>query len=212
MSQTFIKICGLTTREDVETCLTLGVKWLGFNCFPKSKRYISPEKIRKLLSIIPPEVITVGVFVNESIKEVNQVMEYTGIQLVQLHGDESPEYTQSLNNKYIRAFRVSPQFQLEMIMKYQVTHFLLDTYHPNFYGGTGASFNWEIAKKAKTLGNVILAGGLTPDNVKEAIMTVRPFGVDVCSGVEVSPGVKDLKLVEAFISTVQNTDQMVNAS
>ena len=210
--QTLVKICGLTRDQDVEACIDLGANWLGFNCYTKSKRYISPDKIRQLHARIPPEVTTVGVFVNESIEKVNRIMQDTGLQLVQLHGDESPKYTQALNHKYIRAFRVSPQFQLETIMKFHLTHFLLDTYHPNLYGGTGDSFNWEIAKKAKTFGHLILAGGLTPENVKKAMVIVRPFAVDVCSGVEAAPGVKDLKLVEAFISAVQSADQIASVS
>ncbi|MBF0279175.1 MAG: phosphoribosylanthranilate isomerase [SAR324 cluster bacterium] len=206
MPDTVVKICGLVTMDEVKACLAYGADWLGFNCYPKSKRFIPPEKIRELVSIVPKNVLTVGVFVNESAGEVNRIMRHTGMNLVQLHGDETPEYTQMLIHKYFRAFRVSEQFQLDEISKYRGIYFLLDSYHAGHYGGTGASFNWEIAKRAKSFGQLILAGGLTPDNVGEAIKTVRPFGVDVCSGVELVPGVKDFKRIQAFISAVKSAD------
>ncbi len=207
MAQTCIKVCGLTTREQVKDCVDLGVNWLGFNCYPGSKRYIVPEKIRELLDIVPFDVKTVGVFVNGSVQKVNQIMEYTGMQLVQLHGDESPEYAKALTHEYIRAFRVSSCFQPNQISHFPLTYFLLDSYHPNHYGGTGKSFNWEIAKKSKKFGRLILAGGLNPENVQEAITSVRPFGVDVCSGVESTPGLKDWNRVATFISAVRKADQ-----
>ncbi len=207
MAQTCIKVCGLTNREQVKACVVLGAHWLGFNCYPQSKRYVFPEKIRELLNVVPDNVKTVGVFVNESLQNVNQIMEYTGMQLVQLHGDESPDYTKALNHPYICAFRVSPIFQPNQISHYHLTHFLLDFYHPNLYGGTGESFNWEIAKETKKFGRLILAGGLRSENVQKAVTTVRPFGVDVCSGVESAPGVKDLNRVASFISEVKKADR-----
>ena len=210
MAQTCIKVCGLTNREQVKDCVDLGVNWLGFNCYPQSKRYILPEKIRELLDVVPVYVKTVGVFVNESVQKVNQIMEYTGMQLVQLHGDESPGYTNALNYEYIRTFRVSEDFQPNQISHLPMNYFLLDSFHPNFYGGTGKSFNWQIAKKTKKFGRLILAGGLSPENVQEAITIVRPFGVDVCSGVESVPGVKDLKRVATFIAAVRKADQFLN--
>ncbi len=208
MARTCIKVCGLTTREQVKDCVDSGVDWLGFNCYPGSKRYIVPEKIRELLNIVPFDVKTVGVFVNGSVQKVNQIMEYTGLQLVQLHGDESPEYAKALTHEYIRVFRVSPSFQPNQISHFPLSYFLLDSYQPNRYGGTGKSFNWEIAKKSKKFGRLILAGGLNSENVQEAITSVRPFGVDVCSGVESSPGLKNRNRVATFISAVRKADQI----
>lgn len=208
---TCVKICGLKTLEEVEACIVSGANWLGFNCYPPSKRFVTPEEIRKLLSIVPPNIITVGVFVNESLEKVHQIVETTGLQMVQLHGDESPEYGMALKIHYFRAFRVSPQFQLKTIQNYATPYFILDSYHPNFYGGTGDSFNWEIATQAKQFGKLILAGGLNPENVTKAIEVVRPFGVDVCSGVETAPGVKDLQLVSNFISNVRKVEGSLTA-
>lgn len=204
---TLIKICGLTTQEEAQTCVALGADWLGFNCYPPSKRYLAPDKIQAIVAKMPASVQTVGVFVNESAETVNQIVADTGLTWVQLHGDESPHYAATLKTNYFRAFRVSPQFQLPTIEAYRAPYFLLDSYHPQLYGGTGDSFNWEIALQAKQFGQLILAGGLTPENVAEAIQKVQPFGVDVCSGVEASPGVKDLRQLERFITAVRRAEQ-----
>ncbi|MBF0287766.1 MAG: phosphoribosylanthranilate isomerase [SAR324 cluster bacterium] len=203
MTQTMIKICGLTTVEQVTACIEMGADWLGFNCYPKSKRYITPESIRQLLSLVPPKIKTVGVFVNEPLHSAEHVMEYTGMDFAQLHGDESSDYMKKMKSECFKAFRVSSSFQPKIIRQYPSTYFLLDSYHPDLYGGTGDPFNWEIAEQAGSAGHLILAGGLTPDNVQNAIMAVQPFGVDVCSGVETITGVKDLNLVQRFIDAVR---------
>ena len=208
---TLIKICGLTTPTEAQTCVSLGADWLGFNCYPPSKRYLKPNKIQEILAKLPANVQSVGVFVNESAETVNQIVADTGLTLVQLHGDESPREAALLKTKYFRAFRVAPAFQLATIQDYPAPYFLLDSYHPQLYGGTGGSFSWEIALQAKQFGNLILAGGLTPENIGVALEKVRPFGVDVCSGVEASPGVKDLKQVERFIQEVRTTEQRLSA-
>ncbi len=207
MSKTTIKICGLTTIEQVTACIDLGADWLGFNCYSQSKRYVTPEKILQLLSPVPPEIKTVGVFVNEPIDSLVHIMKYTGMDYAQLHGDESVEYMNTLKCACFKAFRVSSTFRPQVIQEYPGTYFLLDSYHPHLYGGTGDPFNWEMALQASNLGQLILAGGLTPDNVQDAITAVHPFGVDVCSGVERMAGVKDLERVERFIDAVRSVSE-----
>ena len=211
MPRTLIKICGLTTAEQTEACIDLGLDWIGFNCYPKSKRYVTPEKICQMMSVVPDNIVTVGVFVNESAEQVVSIMQKTGMHLAQLHGDETPNYTKILSISAFKAFRVSSDFSLETISDYPNDLFLLDAYHESLYGGSGVSFDWEVARKATKKGRLLLAGGLTPENVENAVTSVRPFGVDVCSGVEVQPGLKDLKRVQAFISAIRQADQTENS-
>lgn len=203
IKHTIVKICGITNLEQAQECIELGADWIGFNCFPKSPRYIEPQKIKKIISNLPADFTSVGVFVNESVDFVRKIAGETGLNLAQLHGDESLEYSKMLNIPHFKAFRVSPDFDLCTIAEFPNKYYLLDSYHPHLYGGTGDPFNWEIAGKAAYLGNLILAGGLNPENVADAISTVKPFGVDVCSGVESCPGIKDLHRVNAFIQNVR---------
>lgn len=207
MLHTYIKICGLTTPKQAKDCAELGADWIGFNCFQKSKRYVTPEKIREMVAALDEKVTTVGVFVNESAERINQIMAYTGMNLAQLHGDESPKYPEGLNCNYFKAFRVASDFDLKKIPTYKANYFLLDSYHPNAYGGTGDVFNWDIAIQAKQMGSLFLAGGLTPENVSTAVQKVKPYGVDVASGVESSPGIKDLSLVKQFIEGVRKGEK-----
>ncbi|MGK5094077.1 phosphoribosylanthranilate isomerase [Deltaproteobacteria bacterium TL4] len=200
-----VKICGITTAEQALACIELGADWLGFNCYPKSVRYVTPEKISAIVKIIPPSVETVGVFVNESLEKVQAIMRHTGMGMVQLHGDESPQYAEAVGFNTMKAFRVKNEFELEQIKRYLNEFFLLDSYHPGLYGGTGETFNWEIAKRAKSFGQLILAGGLNSQNVAQAVQSVVPYGVDTCSGVESSPGVKDLSQVEQFIQNAKRS-------
>ncbi len=206
MSKTQIKICGLTNLQQIQECIEIGVTWIGLNCYPKSPRYLRPKAIRELVAEIPEEVTTVGVFVNEPADNVEHILQYTRMQYAQLHGHETPTYVSALKVPSIKAFRVSDQFRLEEIAEYPQGIFLLDSYHPNLYGGTGDPFNWEIAKKAQQFGKFMLAGGLKPENVGKAVKQVQPFGVDVSSGVESSPGVKDLQKVRRFVEEVRKAE------
>ena len=199
-----IKICGLTSLEQALSCVELGADWIGFNCWPGSSRYIVPEKAREIVSALPESVTTVGVFVNESPDSLKNIMQETRMNLAQLHGDEDVSRTANLGVPWFKAFRVSPEFKLQQIKEFGQETFLLDAYSKTHYGGSGEIIDWSLARAASGLGKLILAGGMTPVNVAEAVKKVRPWAVDVCSGVESQPGIKDLLLVEKFIRNLRN--------
>jgi len=197
-----VKICGITSYEDARAAVEAGADALGFVFFDKSPRYINPVKAAGIISRLPPFIQTVGLFVNEDTAQVNWTADYCGLDVVQLHGDETPEDCLEVKRRVIKAFRVQKIISiapLEKYQDYQVAGYLLDAWSPDAYGGTGRTFNWELAHAAKQYGPVILAGGLTPDNVAEAIRVVNPYGVDVSSGVEAAPGKKDAEIMRAFI-------------
>lgn len=176
---------------------------IGLNCWPSSPRFVSEGRLREIVESLAGTVETVGVFVNESADTVNRLIRDSGLNRAQLHGDESLEYVQTLEVPWFKAFRVSSDFEMEFIRNYGQTRFLLDAYSRTKYGGTGRTIDWKLARKAALQGELILAGGLNPDNVADAIRMVHPYGVDVCSGVESKPGVKDLERVELFIRSVR---------
>lgn len=195
-----VKICGITNLEDALEAVAHGADALGFVFFKKSPRYISPSKAKAIIKKLPPFISTVGVFVNEDKKNIEKIAAQTGINVIQLHGDERPQACR-LSRPVIKAFRVKSLECLEPLSKYKdkVTAFLLDTYTPEIFGGTGQIFNWDIAVEAKQLGRIILAGGLTPENIEQAIRWVHPYAVDVSSGVEAEKGKKDHKKMKLFI-------------
>jgi phosphoribosylanthranilate isomerase len=203
-----IKICGITNREDALAAIECGADALGFVFYSESPRAITPEKAKSIVSEFQPFISSVGVFVNETRKELERIADYAGLNIVQLHGTESPEDC-CLNRTVIKAIRVKDLTDLEPLTHYKsASAFLLDTYAPNSIGGTGQRFNWEIAIEAKKFGKIILAGGLTPDNVADAIQTVLPYGIDVCSGVESSKkGKKDLKKLRKFIERARKASK-----
>lgn len=194
-----IKICGLTSPQQALACAQLGADWLGLNCWPGSKRYIPLETVRGITSALPEHVVTVGVFVNASHTEIEETVQQGGLHWAQLHGDETPEFAQALKVPWFRAFRVGPQFQEADLAAYGHEPVLLDAWHPGEYGGTGLQTDLAVAQRCAAATQVLLAGGLNPENVGTAIEAVRPWGVDVASGVESAPGVKDLVKVQAFI-------------
>jgi len=197
---TRVKICGITSLEDALAAVEAGADALGFVFYKESPRHIFPEQAARIISQLPPFVQAVGLFVNDDLQTVNQVADLCRLDLVQLHGDEAPDYCQQITRRVLKAFRVRSLTCLDPIRDYPVAGYLLDTYSPSFYGGTGLSFNWEIAAEAvKRHQRIILAGGLTPDNVAEAIRQVHPWAVDVSSGVESAPGKKDADTVREFI-------------
>lgn len=197
---TRVKICGITSLDDALTAVEAGADALGFVFYAQSPRHLFPEQAARIISQLPPFVQTVGLFVNEEAATVNEVADLCSLDLVQLHGDESADYCQQMSRRVLKTFRVRSLTCLDPIRNYRVAGYLLDTFSPSFYGGTGTSFNWEIATEAvKRHQRIILAGGLTPDNVAEAIRQVRPYGVDVSSGVEAKPGKKDQEKVREFI-------------
>jgi phosphoribosylanthranilate isomerase len=203
-SQVKIKICGMTQAKDVLYAVKHGADAVGFIFYKKSPRSVNMKTVREIISKLPPFVDTVGVFVNESVERVNKIADYCGLDLVQLHGDESPAFCQKIRRRVIKAFRVKDLQSIKQLEKYPVSGFLLDTFSEDLHGGTGKVFDWNLAHPAKKMGPVILAGGLTPLNVCRAINQVRPYGVDVCSGVEKSPGIKDPEKVRAFLENIRS--------
>lgn len=193
-----VKICGITNLEDALAAVDYGADALGFVFFEKSPRCITPEKAKEIISYLPPFVTTVGVFVNEDHGQIKEIMEFAGINILQLHGDEQPDACR-LWHRVIKAFRLRDFTDLKPLEKYRCSAFLLDTYSPESYGGTGQIFNWDIAVEAKRFGRIVLSGGLNPDNIEKAVMYVRPYAVDVSSGVEEDKGKKDLKKMKEFI-------------
>jgi len=195
-----VKICGITNIEDALSAIDCGADALGFVFYPKSPRSVAPDSAKKIISSLPPYVTAVGVFVDKEKTELEEIVSYTGIDVIQLHGSEPPEYC-GTNRKIVKAIRVKELSDLEPLSRYKtVSAFLLDTYAPGEIGGTGRIFNWEIAIEAKKLGRVILAGGLTPENIEEAIRFVQPYGVDAASGVEgKEKGKKDKRKLKSFI-------------
>ncbi len=205
-TKTIIKVCGLTQVDEALACVELGVQWLGFNCYQGSKRYLPPEAIAAIVGKLPPAVQTVGVFVNASAKEIEETLQQTGLHIAQLHGDESPGFAHALQAPWFRAFRVADDLAEEEIRSYGQELFLLDAAQTGQYGGTGHAFDWKVATRLRDHGKLLLAGGLRPDNVKEAVLQVRPFGVDVASGVESAPGRKDPQKVANFIAAVAQAE------
>ncbi|MGO9378057.1 MAG: phosphoribosylanthranilate isomerase [Dissulfurispiraceae bacterium] len=194
-----IKICGITNLDDALAAIDYGADALGFVFYPKSPRYVTPEKTREITAQLPPFITTVGVFVNESLTMIKHIMASARLQVLQLHGDEPPEAC-STWSQVVKAFRVKDFVDLKPLERYKgVSAYLLDTYAPASYGGTGQIFNWDIALEARKFGRIILSGGLTQENVENAVRWVRPYAVDVSSGVESEKGKKDLKKVKEFI-------------
>ncbi len=202
-----IKICGMTRVEDALKAAEFGADAVGFIFYKKSPRAVTDKMVREMVSALPPFVQRVGVFVNEKAERINALVSRLGLDIVQLHGDETPAFCRKIEVRVVKAVRMQDPSVLERLADYPVDGFLLDTFHPGAYGGTGEVFDWRLAKKGKRLGPVILAGGLNPDNVSAAIRQVGPYGVDVCSGVEKKPGVKDFKKMRAFVSAVRQVDQ-----
>ena len=198
-----IKICGITNEEDALAVARFGADALGF-IFAPSPRRISAEKARKVVKALPPLVQRVGVFVDADLQEVLSVAETCGLDILQFHGSESAEYCNSFDYRVIKAARLRSRQDLKGLLEYKdVVHaLLLDTYVPGKLGGTGITFDWELAVEAKKYGRIILAGGLSPENVAAAISTVKPYAVDASSRLEQSPGIKDHEKMMQFIAEV----------
>ncbi len=203
-----VKICGITNLDDALLALELGADELGFNFYTESQRYISPKATRKIIDVLPPNVFKVGVFVNEPIESILKTAELAVLDAIQLHGDESYEYVRDLHSRtsveIIKAIRIKPDFDWSEAMDFDAHAILFDSFSKDEYGGSGKRFDWKIAADAiMMIPYLYLAGGLTAENVAEAIRVVKPYAVDVASGVELSPGKKDPIKVAAFIKAAK---------
>lgn len=205
-----VKVCGITNPVDALAAAEAGADALGFNFYARSPRYITPEDARRIIAELPASVLCVGVFVNEdSAAMVTRVAEESGVSAVQLHGDESPEYCAALGgHQVIKALRVGKDFAPEAATGYPAKSILLDAYNPRARGGTGETFDWALARRTReVVAQLYLAGGLRPENVAEAIEVVAPYAVDVCSGVELAPGLKDAARMRAFVAAVRECEK-----
>jgi phosphoribosylanthranilate isomerase len=204
---TLVKICGITNQHDAQLALDCGADFLGFVFYPKSPRYVTADQVQKIVGGLDlpfdrPKAGFVGVFVDEELETVARILKQCGLAYAQLHGTESPEMVRALmkqSHRVIKGFRVRDESYIQMLGDYRPTAFLLDAYVPGRPGGTGHAFEWSLALHAKRFGRLVLAGGLTPDNVSAAIAGVHPWAVDVSSGVEAVPGRKDPGKLDGFI-------------
>jgi len=201
-----VKICGVTRPQDVRLIAKAGADAMGFQ-MSRGPRKITPQQARKLVKLIPNWVTPVGVFVNEPLARVKKLVKYCGFQAVQLHGDETSAYCEQIPVPVIKVIRMKNPTTYRSFKKYKVSAFLLDSFHKGVRGGTGKSFepNWARSAVKELPAPVLLAGGLDPTNVQKAIRSSKVFGVDVSSGVEVSPGIKDPKKVLSFIRNAKKT-------
>jgi len=198
-----VKICGITNKDDAFKAVKYGADALGFVFYKKSPRYVSPSRARNIVEILPPFVSIVGVFVDEKIGAIRDIAGFVGLNAVQLHGNEDHHFCHRLKRyqvlRIIKGFRVNEAFDFSGVGKFDVDGCLFDTYQDGVFGSTGKVFNWELLRSADLHVPVILSGGLTAENVQEAVGKVKPFAVDVSSGVESSPGQKDHHKMQAFI-------------
>ena len=205
-----VKICGMTRADDALCAAAAGVDALGFIFYAKSPRHIEPEAARRIIAQLPPLVAAVGVFVNEEMARVATLVRECGLQYVQLHGGESPEYCRELaaraGCRVLKAIRVGPATTAAVIAPYAevVSGYLLDTYEQGRVGGTGAAFDWSLIARLGLEKPFLLAGGLDSGNIDTALRSVRPYGVDANSGLETAPGHKDHDLIRRFVAAVRS--------
>jgi len=193
-----VKICGITNLEDALFCENLGANALGFIFYDNSKRYIQPNSARDIIKMLSPFILKVGVFVNETPENINSISKLAGLNIVQLHGDETPKQIAEINLPTIKAFRVSDDFDFDILNDYKNCYFLLDSYSLSEYGGTGNTFNWDLIPK-DLKNKIILSGGISSSNIQRIIKEVNPYAIDVSSSLEEFFGKKSHeKLIEFF--------------
>jgi phosphoribosylanthranilate isomerase len=197
---TKVKICGITNLDDARVAVDAGADMLGLIFYPPSPRYVTPEQAQTIVASVPSSLPVIGVFVNADAETISRIARVSGVQMVQLHGEESPELCHQLSWPVVKTFRFTAQVQPEMMRQYTVAAYLIEGFHADLYGGGGAVADWQRAATLQQYGRIMLAGGLTADNVAAAIRTVRPYAVDVCSGVEATPGKKDGHKVRVFVA------------
>jgi phosphoribosylanthranilate isomerase len=215
MSPVQVKICGVTNARDAKACVELGAQMVGLNFYPRSPRYIEPKLARQIVEALPADVRAVGVFVNGNAEEIRKTANTAGIRCVQLHGDFSPEVARELARevRVIQVFSTHPQFRPEEVSLFPDCDVLVDAHHPDFRGGTGRICDWPTARATLAFARfLILSGGLKANNVASAIKAVRPHAVDVCSGVESAPGLKDHRAIKNFVAAVQKAERVEDAS
>jgi len=202
--ETRVKICGITNLADALAAVAAGADVLGLNFYEGSPRRVSMKTAAEISKQLPPFVMRAGVFVNADEDLVTRAIGECGLSLLQFHGDEPPEFCAQFGLMSMKAFRIRDAESLKQLPRFQTDAYLLDAFSPEARGGTGVKFNWELAIEAQKFGKpIFLAGGLTPENVADAVRKVRPFGVDVASGVESSPGKKEHAKIRAFIAAVR---------
>jgi phosphoribosylanthranilate isomerase len=205
--QVKVKVCGITNAEDALAAVAAGADALGFIFYEKSPRYVVPAVAAAIIAELPPLVTPVGVFVNEGLATVRSIMDTCGLALAQLHGDENASYCRELSRPTMKGLRLKDRSSLLALAEYRgrgaVRGFVLDAFSEKAYGGTGQTTDWGLAADVANTTPILLAGGLTPDNVAKAIRTVHPYAVDVSSGVESAPGKKDHAKISAFIDAVR---------
>lgn len=200
-----VKICGITNLTDALSAQNLGANALGFVFYPKSSRYILPEAAQKIISQLNKKIKKIGVFVNADPASVKKTAGICRLDMLQFHGDETPDFCRKFNKyKVIKAFRIKNEDSLKDIEKYPVDYYLFDTFKKDSFGGTGSNFNWDILKGLKTSKPFFLSGGLNPKNIIRALKAARADWVDVSSGVEAKPGIKDKKLLRDFIDKARS--------
>lgn len=206
--RTRVKICGITRKQDVVAAATAGADALGFVFYEPSPRYVTPEAARDLVETVPPFVTATGLFVNPDAGFVKAVLSQVPLDLLQFHGDESPEFCDSFGVRWIKAVRVRESSDIENAFRdyHHASGLLVDAWDPQKYGGTGQAFNWSLIPESRPL-PLILAGGLASDNVSRAVAQVRPWAVDVSGGVESSKGIKDVEKITDFINEVHRVDE-----
>jgi phosphoribosylanthranilate isomerase len=206
---TFIKICGITSLDDALAAADAGADALGFNFYRPSPRYVTPATAREIIAQLPQSILTVGVFVNEqSPQSVKDLARHAGVTAIQLHGDEPPDYCRDLKPRYvIKALSAGADFDAQTAQNYEVEARLLDTKHDTLRGGTGRTFDWSIAQRVRqAVPRLFLAGGLTLQNIEQAIISVDPYGVDACSSLEETPGKKSHERMREFVKTIRRVN------
>ena len=202
---TRVKVCGITNLDDARASVDAGAYALGFNFYPKSPRYIEPDEAAQIIEQLPTSLMTVGVFVNETEQSLRTIAATAGIKAVQLHGDETPLFCEGVNGFFvIKALRVNTEFDPAEASRFKTEAILLDSFSSGSFGGSGKTFDWEIARSTKAFTQkLFLAGGLSASNVKQAIDEVQPFAIDVCSSIERVPGRKDISKLSAFMKATK---------
>lgn len=200
----FVKICGITNLQDAELSVSVGANAIGFIFHEHSPRYIQPERALAIARELPEHISKIGVFVNANRKLIHDTVARVHLSAVQLYGKEGPDDLVNYETSVIKAFRVGPGFDVEAMHNYLVDAFLLDAYKEGMFGGTGNTFDWNVAVKAKDYGRIILSGGLNVENIESAVTFVQPYGVDVSSGVELRVGKKDPARVRDFVAAARN--------